>query len=128
MNNTATSNYGGGGAIYTFGSIEAVNTTFSGNTATGGTGGAVYANAELYIYGSSFSNNTALRCGVLDVSRHHLNVTLIESTFSFNRATGSANGGGVACFGNAVVKVSNCDFNDNVECRGLYCEKFKHCD
>ena len=122
-NNTVTEssdnfpNTGSGGAIYTLHNVTAINSSFIDNTAVSGTGGAVYTdanNTRVHFFGSTFSNNTALSCGVLSVSRlYHINVTMADSTFSFNNAIGSTEGGGVACFGSAIVEAANCVFDDN---------------
>jgi predicted outer membrane repeat protein len=110
-------NTGNGGAIYTVHDVTARSTSFIGNTAVSGSGGAVYIDANstrVLFFGSSFSNNRALNCGVLSANRlYHINVTMVDSTFSFNNAIGTTLDGGVACFGSAMVKTVNCVFNDN---------------
>lgn len=122
-NNTVTAssdnfpNTGNGGAIYTFHDVTASSSSFIGNTAVSGSGGAVYIDAnstQVLFFGSSFSNNRALSCGVLSANRlYHINVTMVDSTFSFNNAIGTSDGGGVACFESAIVKTVNCVFDDN---------------
>ena len=112
-------NTGNRGAIYTLHNVRTVNSSFSGNTATGGTGGAVYTEANhtvVSFYGSSFSTNRAISCGALSVNslRFYTNdVTMVNSTFSINEASGTTDGGGVACFGNAIVNTFNCVFSNN---------------
>ncbi len=122
-NNTVTEssvnfpNTGNGGAIYALHNVATSNSSFIGNTAVSGSGGAVYIDAnstQVLFFGSSFSNNRALNCGVLSASRlYHMNVTMVDSTFSFNNAIGTTLDGGVACFGSAGVKIVNCVFDDN---------------
>ena len=41
-------------------------------------------------------------------------LAVINSTFSINEAIGTTDGGGVACFGNAIVSTFNCVFSDNI--------------
>lgn len=110
-------NTGNGGAIYALHDVTASSSSFIGNTAVSGSGGAVYIDAnstQVLFFGSSFSNNSALSCGVLSANRlYYLNVTMVDSTFSFNNAIGTSDGGGVACFGAAVVETVNCVFDDN---------------
>ena len=113
-------NMGNGGAIYALHNVRAVNSSFSDNTATGGTGGAVYTEANhtvISFYGSLFSTNRAISCGVLSVNSLRLytnDVTMVNSTFSINEAIGTTDGGGVACFGNAIVSTFNCVFSNNI--------------
>lgn len=55
-------------------------------------------------------------CAVLNVTvPYESNMIVSKSSFSFNRATGIANGyGGVACIENSVVTMVNCVLNDSV--------------
>ena len=57
--NTATSRTSGGGAIGNSGTMNVMNCTFTGNAATKAAGGAIGNNGTLNIVGSTFVDNTA---------------------------------------------------------------------
>lgn len=111
-------NEGNGGALYGGSGVTMVNSSFVKNGALGGTGGAVYVDAthaNVLSSRSTFTDNNATSCGVLNVSApRESNVTMIGSSFSFNRASGIINGGGVACIANAVFTATKCNFTGNV--------------
>ena len=97
---------------------------FINNTATV-SGGAISAIGNLSIEDSIFSYNSAPRCGVLNVnsSQSRCIVSLKSNTFLYNYAvelTNAANNrdsehpGGVVCFGDATVSISNGTFSHNM--------------
>jgi predicted outer membrane repeat protein len=95
----------GGGAIEDIGTLEVVNSTFSGNDATGG--GAIDTNGNAQIINSTFSGNSATSGGAITV-RDSGSAEIIGSTFSGNSATG---GGAIENVG--TLRVTNSTFSGN---------------
>ncbi len=65
-------------------------------------------------YQSIFSYNSASYCSVLDVDEfYHFNVSITDSVFTYNMATGRLLGGGVACIRNASIYILRSSFQLN---------------
>lgn len=107
-----------GGAIFNNGgTLTITNAVFSGNAATT-SAGAVYntAGGTATITGSTFENNTAAASGGA-VYNNASTLTVTDSTFSGNKATGaSANSGALHVYGGTVVL-------NNVSMSGNSCGK-----
>jgi hypothetical protein len=58
-NSTAAGGSGGGVFNGTFGTINAINSTFDGNTARGGNGGGIYNSATMTLNSNTITSNTA---------------------------------------------------------------------
>lgn len=89
----------GGAAIANGGTLTVVNTTFTGNAASGALGGGAILNAgTLTIINSTFSGNTAVASGG-GIFNDIGTVTIINSTFTNNTADSDNNatgtGGGI---------------------------------
>ena len=109
-----------GGAIHITGtrsSISVLDGIFVKNTAVTLGGGAIYSNSHysnVFISSSTFTHNTASYCSVLDVDEYyHFNVSIIDSVFTSNTATGTLLGGGVACIRNASVTIRGSTYRNN---------------
>jgi CSLREA domain-containing protein len=102
---------GGGGGIFTNGSLSLVNSTLSENSTGGGGGGIMSnSNSHLRIRKTTFSNNSAFNGGGL-YSRGVITVT--NSTFSGNRAMLS--GGGIYdALETSTVSLSNVTLTNNM--------------
>ena len=77
-------NFEGGGAIFNFGTLTVVNSTFDHNDGAFGAGGAIENLNTLTVTNSTFSNNTASDGGAIDTNIGLLTVT--GSTFVGNTA------------------------------------------
>jgi predicted outer membrane repeat protein len=104
--NSAT---GGGGGIYSNGTVTVTNSTFSGNSAYDG-GGSIYSNGWLTVTNSTFSGNSATGVGGGGITNTGP-LTVINSTFSGNSATGV--GGGIYSNGSGTLTVTNSTFSGN---------------
>lgn len=102
-----------GGAIYNqsgSSTLTVMNSTFSSNTATAEGGGIYNLIGTLSINDSAFSDNTAANGG--GSIRNAATMTVINSTFSGNRATGTnGNGGGILSDGTASITNSTLSNN-----------------
>ena len=80
-------------------------------------GGAIYSNSHysnVCISSSTFTHNTASYCSVLDVDEYyHFNVSITDSVFISNTATGTLLGGGMASIRNASVTIRGSAFRHN---------------
>ena len=129
INNLA---YGTGGALYLDLSINnnprypsncTINqSVFINNRATV-SGGAINSIGNLSIVNSTFGYNSAPQCSVLNVrsSSVQFSISLVSNTFLLNKAVNSTNAtnshfeiGGVACFRDATVSISNGTFSHNM--------------
>ena len=129
INNLA---YGHGGALYLdFGSNSnprypsncTINqSVFINNRATV-SGGAISSIGNLSIVNSTFGYNSAPQCSVLNVrsSSVQFSISLVSNTFLLNKAVNTTNAtnshfeiGGVACFRDATVSISNGTFSHNM--------------
>ena len=119
INNTAEDN---GGSIYLIRNADAVTglsvfqSYFYNSTATSGEGGVIFTDANhanISLTESTFTFNSAPSCGVVNVENlnHHVNFT--RCTFTNNEATGATQGGGVGCISNAAILLISCHFNHN---------------
>jgi hypothetical protein len=111
----------GAGIFNNRGTVEVVNSTFSGNSATGQSslGGGIYNHEDgtVAVTNSTFSGNSAQQGGGVD---NHGILTVTGSTFSGNSATGGQGslGGGIFTSdgtqsSNTTVKVVNSTFSGN---------------
>ena len=105
-----------GGAIYTFGPMSVIDSTFSGNSAVDN-GGAIYVDDEVEVVNSTFSGNSALSAGGAFFTRAGSITTLTNSTISGNSATQS--GGATYNFGS--ISVRNSIISDNNAAQGANC-------
>ena len=115
-NNTA-SDYGG--AVYSTGASSSVSvrgSTFVNNKALAESGGAIYSdsqNANITLISSTFNHSSASRCSVLDVDNFNHIVSMSDSIFESNTASGQVTGGGVACIRNATINITGSSFSHN---------------
>jgi hypothetical protein len=137
-NSNATS--GGGGAIYSAGTLTATDVTFSGNSGNtnsgGGAGGAIDSLGLLTVTNCTFSNNSALGGGAIDTYGittvnnctfsgnsgplgggaidNGGTTTVTNSTFTGNSASnaGGGSGGAIESFGGTMT-VTNSTFSGN---------------
>jgi len=115
MSNEGSFDHGGG--IYNTGTLTIQGSTFSNNTTGGsGDGGGIYNNSAIAatITKTTFSNNGAVAGGGI----HNFlgDLTVIDSTFTANEATGFNGGGGI--FNEATLKIVNSTFNGNLASSG----------
>ena len=114
--NSATAN---GGAIYVTGSVFVYDSNISNNKVFSGLGGAIVSNGEnahLNLIQSMFYFNNAPSCGAVQVMNSNSTVNLVNSSFAYNEATTNTSGlgGGVVCFSNSSISVTNdCNFLHN---------------
>jgi CSLREA domain-containing protein len=107
--------YGGeGGGIYNAGTLTVINSTFSGNRATGsgggiGYGGGILNAGTLTVSNSTFSTNSAIFGGGL-YNRTGSTVSISNSTFDGNSTT-TGSGGGIVNDGTLTVVNSTFDGN-----------------
>lgn len=85
-----------GGGIQSRGSLSIVESTISGNSATG-SGGGIDAGGQLLVLGSTISNNSAAYSGGAIATNGYATLAIADSTISGNQAGGS--GGGLALEG-----------------------------
>ena len=103
-----------GGAIYSKGDLDIINSTFTSNNADDD-GGAIYCEKSIYLENSLFEKNKAKVDGGAIYSKN--NVTVTKNTrFYSNNATGATS---AQCYGGAIrsegnVKVEGSSFNDNI--------------
>jgi hypothetical protein len=102
-----------GGGVKNNGTLNVVNSTFSGNNSPNGRGGAIYnyLGSTLRVANSIFINNTATSGyggGIYNYGSSTLSVA--NSTFTNNSATA---GGGGAISNAGTLNVANSTFNDN---------------
>ena len=109
-----------GGSIHITGtssSISVLQSSFTNNTALTLGGGAIYAHSRysnISISASTFTLNSASYCSVLDVDEfYHFNVSITNSSFTHNTATGRLLGGGVACIRNSSIDILRSSFQHN---------------
>lgn len=104
---------GSGGGIYTVNSgVTLTNSTVSSNSSYSGSGGGIYlSGGTLNITGSTiFDNSTGAATDGGGVYGTETDITIIDSTFDYNRSTGS--GGGLKqSLGSLTVRGST--FSDN---------------
>jgi predicted outer membrane repeat protein len=102
-----------GGAVKSLGTLNIQSSTFTDNAATG-PGGAIYAGpgATLSVTSSLFTGNQApgAWAGAILCDSTTM-VTIIDSTFSFNRS--GSGGAGALSFGNAKAIIRGSAFNGN---------------
>ena len=117
INNTAGDN---GGTVYLTGNLNTelrvFQSYFYNSTATSGEGGVMFTdanNANVSIVESNFTFNSAASCGVVNVknSNHYVNFT--GNIFTYNKATGADERGGVACIRNSSLFLLSSTFNHN---------------
>ncbi len=113
--NEATNSDGGGGAIYSYSTLELTDAAFEGNT-TSGSGGAVFATGNLTVTTSTFGSasddargNTAKDGGAIHAHGREYTATITDSQFYHNRATN--NGGAV--FSYATLDLNGATFENN---------------
>ncbi|MBK9927905.1 MAG: hypothetical protein IPP66_21745 [Anaerolineales bacterium] len=107
-----TADYGGG--IYTRANGEVVtviNSNFSGNSAVFANGGGIYSFGTLDVLDSTFTENTADGDGGAIYNSYESTLTVMRSTFSGNSAPGM--GGGVYNDATSVLNVTNSTFVKN---------------
>ncbi|MBO7735420.1 MAG: hypothetical protein J6S67_22845, partial [Methanobrevibacter sp.] len=103
-----------GGAIYSKGDLDIINSTFTSNNADDD-GGAIYCEKSIYLENSLFEKNKAKVDGGAIYSKNNVNVTK-NTRFYSNNATGATS---AQCYGGAIrsegnVKVEGSIFNDNI--------------
>ncbi len=118
--NEATNSDGGGGAIYSYSTLELTGAAFEGNT-TSGSGGAVFATGNLTVTTSTFGNasddargNTAKDGGAIHAHGREFTATITGSQFYHNKAT---NNGG-AMFSYATLDLNGATFENNTAVNG----------
>jgi CSLREA domain-containing protein len=89
-NNTCNTTSSGGGGLQSNGTVNIVNSTFSGNNSIGGSGGAIYFNGTvLNITNSTFSANTSTNnAGITKTNANPLNIR--NSIIASNNGTAAA--------------------------------------
>ncbi|MCB9452479.1 MAG: DUF11 domain-containing protein [Anaerolineaceae bacterium] len=117
VNNTAF----GGGALYNFGEVSIIDTTFTGNTASYGatiynTGGQIGNPATVDILTSLFTGNTAVISG--GTIHNEAELFVDDSSFTGNQVTdippfGSGGGAIYNTTFNGQVEITNSTFTDN---------------
>ena len=116
---TMNSALANGGAIYVTGSFFINESIVSNNIALTGEGGAISLNSDhdsawLTVSETTFINNEAPICGAVSVQSSNQTIILIDSTFTFNKATTpDVSGGGVSCFRSAAISIAACNFLHN---------------
>ncbi len=103
-----------GGAIYSKGDLDIINSTFTSNNADDD-GGAIYCEKSIYLENSLFEKNKAKVDGGAIYSKNNVNVTK-NTRFYSNNATGATS---AQCYGGAIrsegnVEVEGSSFNDNI--------------
>ena len=111
-----------GGAIYSTGTLNIINSSFNNNVALSGSnndaqGGAIYSSGPLNITDSIFTNNNATSSsgtqnddGGAIAAFGTLKIT--RSTFTNNRA-GNVYGGGALMIGDNIVSVANVEITES---------------
>ena len=120
INNTYTSAYRGGAAMYVsvrrYSRVLISSSIFVNNTAVTGEGGALYLAgnsnaAPMYITRCTFIYNSANSSNCGAISAQDTNVNITDSNFYYNRANGD---GGVACIRSANIDISKSTFVQNI--------------
>jgi predicted outer membrane repeat protein len=106
-NNTASQT---GGAIFSYGTLDATGTSFTSNTAL--LGGAIINYGTLDATGTSFTSNTAISGGAII---NYGTVTTSGGSFSNNQAT---NGYGGAIYNAGTLSASGTSFTSNTALDG----------
>jgi hypothetical protein len=118
--------FGDGGGIFNIGSLEVINSTFSGNESGSG-GGIFVASGSVEVTNSIISNNHAFSGdgGGIDIElpccqEPPLTVTVkvSGSTISNNSAAGGSGGGGISNIGSGTLKVNNSTISGNESVAG----------
>jgi predicted outer membrane repeat protein len=106
-----------GGAVLTPGDITVSNSTFTSNSAEE-YGGAVYAGGEIRVEQSTFTGNTAGDAGGAIATHSSETITVTNSTFQSNEATGISSdiyaGGGAIKGGDGLLQVDGSTFSENI--------------
>ena len=103
-----------GGAIYSKGELDIINSTFTSNNANDD-GGAIYCEKSVSVENCLFEKNKAKVDGGAIYSKNNVNVTK-NTRFYSNNATGATS---AQCYGGAIrsegnVEVDHATFNNNV--------------
>lgn len=108
---------GSGGGLYTYGTVNITNSTFSENTASSGYGGGVFnAGGTVSITNSTFTSNAASGGFGGGLYNQNGSATIASDTFSNNTAT--YGGGGLDNSGSASVNITNSTFSGNTALDG----------
>jgi predicted outer membrane repeat protein len=106
-----------GGAVLTPGDITVSNSTFTSNSAEE-YGGAIYAGGEIRVEQSTFTGNTAGDAGGAIATHSSETITVTNSTFQSNEATGISvdfyAGGGAIKGGDGLLQVDGSSFSENI--------------
>ena len=116
----------GGGTLHIISNNSEVNvfrSNFSSNSVSFVGGGVIYHmgyGARTILDGCRFSNNSATQCAVMALMASTLDhtVTLTNSNFSYNKATGSIGGGTACAYGVSTMYITNCRFSRNLAATG----------
>ena len=103
-----------GGAIYSKGELDIINSTFTSNNANDD-GGAIYCEKSVSVENCLFEKNKAKVDGGAIYSKNNVNITK-NTRFYSNNATGATS---AQCYGGAIrsegnVEVDHATFNNNV--------------
>ena len=115
-----------GGTLFVSGNSSQVtvfHSNFRNNSARFDRGGVIYHTgygAMTRLNGCRFSNNSATQCAVMALMGPTLDhtVTLMNSVFSYNKATGSIGGGTACANGVSTMNITNCSFSRNQAATG----------
>lgn len=105
----------GGGAIYSEGNLNIVNSTFTNNVAqtTDGEniGGAIYIGSNAIISNSTFTNNSAKNGGAIAINAYNSSkVTISNNKFTSNTAS---DGGAIYSSQSKLTTIANNEFENN---------------
>jgi predicted outer membrane repeat protein len=104
--------FANGGAISNHGTLSVTDSTLSGNTAIeNGRGGGIYNVSTLSVTGSTFSGNSGQLGG--GISSSGGTVTVTDSAFSGNSGSGTDGGEGGGIYGGGTLTIIDTNFTDN---------------
>jgi len=101
--NTSASNFGGGGAIRADDVVTVTNSTFTSNTATNGEGGAIYSRDDVTATNSTFTSNTATKGGAIYVLDLSLNFVTVSGNTTSGGSSAAVDSDGDATVTNSII-------------------------
>jgi predicted outer membrane repeat protein len=108
-------NGGEGGAVRNAGTLNVINSTFSGNSAH--FGGAIFTTGQVNVLQSAFVGNKVIGFGGAVRGLNGSKINIANTTFSGNKSSG---GGGSAVDSTGDVRISFSTFNENIGGAALF--------